>query len=159
MGPSESNLSLVSAHLQTILTFIIALIATWIAYQQHLTNRNKLKLDLFDRRLKVYHSVRDTVVIFSREASIDFDEFRQLRISLIGADFLFGEEVIEFNSQLTDWLLESMTIRDELNSDQLEPTQRTEKLDRKHEVTGLIVGSLDSAHEVYKPYFKLAHIR
>lgn len=152
-------MSFITSNIQTILTLIIALIATWIAYQQHRTNRNKLKLDLFDRRLKVYHSVRDTVVIFTREAKIVFEDFRLFRINLIGADFLFGEEVIKFNSQLTDWLVEFMTVRDELESDQLEPARRTEKLDRKRELTESIVRSLETAHEVYKPYFKLAHIR
>ena len=33
---------------------MIASIVAWIAYQQYEINRQKLKLDLYDRRFKIY---------------------------------------------------------------------------------------------------------
>ena len=44
--------------LSALLTPTIAIITTYIAYEQWRTNRNKLKLDLFDRRFAVYDAMR-----------------------------------------------------------------------------------------------------
>ena len=41
-----------------LLTPIIAIIATYIAYQQWKTNQLKLNLERYDRRLEVYEEVR-----------------------------------------------------------------------------------------------------
>lgn len=42
---------------QGLLTPVIAIIVTYIAYQQMRTNQAKLKLDLLELRLEVYDSV------------------------------------------------------------------------------------------------------
>ena len=39
---------------------IIAAIAAWIAFRQFQIARNKLKLDLFDKRMEVYTAVRES---------------------------------------------------------------------------------------------------
>ncbi len=149
----------VARHFQTILTILIAGIATYIAYQQHRTNRNKLKLDLFDRRIKVFYALRDSLVLFQRHLAIEYNDISELRRSLIGSDFLFGKEVIEFNEKVVGWLISFASEREELQSGELEPDERKARLDRKHEMTKNLVEALDRAHDIYKPYFKLSHIR
>ncbi len=37
-----------------LLTPVIAAIAVYVAYQQWQTNRRRLQLDLYDRRLRIY---------------------------------------------------------------------------------------------------------
>lgn len=41
-----------------LLTPIIAIVATYIAYQQWKTNKQKLVLDRYDRRLRIYGKLK-----------------------------------------------------------------------------------------------------
>jgi hypothetical protein len=47
--------------LSALLTPTIALVAVYIGWQQWRTNRNKLKLDLFERRMAIYEAARDLI--------------------------------------------------------------------------------------------------
>jgi hypothetical protein len=44
-----------------LLTPLIALIALWIAYQQMKSNRDKVRLDLFEKRMKIFLIVRESL--------------------------------------------------------------------------------------------------
>ena len=48
---------------KALLTPVIAVVATYIAYQQWQTNRQKLNLERYDRRLHVYEEVRKILSI------------------------------------------------------------------------------------------------
>ena len=50
--------------MQALLTPLIAIIATYIAYQQWNTNKLKLKLDRYERRLRVYQKIVELVSKF-----------------------------------------------------------------------------------------------
>ena len=53
----EIEWSTVASFSKEMLTPIIAVVATYIAWQQWNTNKQKLILDRYDRRLKVYEEV------------------------------------------------------------------------------------------------------
>lgn len=82
--------------LQALLTPLIAAIATYIAWQQWSTNRQKLNLDRYDRRLRVYEEVRKVLSIIARDANIGTDDLLKFRTSVSEADFLFGPEVMRY---------------------------------------------------------------
>ena len=67
--------------------------ATYIAYQQWQTNRQKLVLDRYDRRLKVYEETRRILSIILRDANASYDDLLKFRTSVSEADFLFGPEI------------------------------------------------------------------
>lgn len=53
------------------LTPLIAIIATYIAYQQYRANRLKNRHDLYDRRLAVYNAVAEFLAHAMREGTAD----------------------------------------------------------------------------------------
>ena len=57
-----------------ILVPLVALFALYIAWQQHKTNEEKLKLDLFDKRFKVYDATRKYLSKISAEGTVGNDE-------------------------------------------------------------------------------------
>src|SRR4051794_19500432 len=85
---------------QVLLTPLIAIIATYIAWQQWKTNQLKVKLDRYDRRLKVYEAVQSILRIILRDANASYDDLVKFRISVAEADFLFGPEIIEFIDEI-----------------------------------------------------------
>ena len=78
------------------LTPLIAIVTAYIAWQQWKTNQQKLVLDRYDRRLKVYEEVRRILSIITRDAKVSVEELLRFRTSVSEADFLFGPEILEY---------------------------------------------------------------
>jgi hypothetical protein len=82
--------------LQGLLTPLIAIIATYIAWQQWKGNQLKLKMDRYERRLRVYQEV---VKMLKECANGELREFRVIvdfGASTAEADFLFGPEIRQY---------------------------------------------------------------
>lgn len=85
---------------KALLTPIIAVVTAYIAYQQWKTNQQKLFLDLYDRRLKVYEEVRQILSIILRDAKASYDDLLKFRRAVSEADFLFGPEISEYIDEI-----------------------------------------------------------
>ena len=83
-----------------LLTPIIAIVATYIAWQQWKTNQQKLFLDLYDRRLKIYEEVRRILSIILRDAKASYEDLLKFRTSVSEADFLFGSDITEYIDEI-----------------------------------------------------------
>lgn len=83
-----------------LLTPLIAIVATYIAWQQWQTNRQKLNLERYDRRLRVYEQVRKILSIISRDLKPSTDDLLKFRTSVSEADFLFGLEIPEYIDEI-----------------------------------------------------------
>jgi hypothetical protein len=84
----------------TVVALIVGALATWIAYQQWATARNKLRYDLFDRRLEVYlavHALVEKAKIHGQVVPADIEDFRK---AVIGAEFLFKSDLREWAAGL-----------------------------------------------------------
>jgi len=85
---------------KALLTPIIAIIAVYIAWQQWKTNQQKLNLERYDRRLRVYEEVRKILSIIVRDAKANTDDLLKFRTSVSEADFLFGPEISEYIDEI-----------------------------------------------------------
>lgn len=77
---------------QGLLTPVIAIVATYIAYQQWKTNQQKF-LDRYDWRLRIYEEVRRILSIILRDATASTEDLLKFRTSVSETDFLFGPEI------------------------------------------------------------------
>jgi hypothetical protein len=82
--------------LKSLLTPVIAIVATYIAWQQWKTNALKLKLERYDRRVHIYDEVKRLLSLIVGEADIRFDELLKFRAAVAEADFLFGSEIPKY---------------------------------------------------------------
>ncbi len=85
---------------KALLTPVIAIVATYIAWQQWKTNQQKLLLDLYDRRLKVYEEVRQILSLILRDAKASYDDLMKFRMAVSEADFLFGPEISTYIDEI-----------------------------------------------------------
>jgi len=85
---------------KALLTPVIAIIATYIAWQQWKTNQQKLNLERYDRRLRVYEEVKKILSIIFRDAKASTDDLLKFRTSVSEADFLFGPEIPEYIDEI-----------------------------------------------------------
>lgn len=76
------------------------MVTTYIAYQQWKLNRQKLFLDLYDRRLKIYEEVRQILGIVARDARASYDDLLKFRKAVSEADFLFEPEISKYIKEI-----------------------------------------------------------
>lgn len=86
--------------LQGLLTPVIGIITAYIAWQQWRTNRDKLKLDRYERRLLVYEEVVRFISVGIRKANYSDEDLMAFRPKVSEADFMFGEDVSEYIDKL-----------------------------------------------------------
>jgi uncharacterized ubiquitin-like protein YukD len=83
-----------------LLTPFIGMTTVYIALQQWQTNRQKLILDLYDRRLRVYEEVRKIILIITIDLDVSIEDLHKFRVSVSEADFLFGSEVTDYINEI-----------------------------------------------------------
>lgn len=90
--------------LSGLLTPIIAILASYIAYRQYRTAKAKLKLDLYEKRLKIFKYFK--TFIWQRITNLEFvineheNELRDFEINTTESMFLFGDEIVKFRNDL-----------------------------------------------------------
>jgi hypothetical protein len=77
--------------LQGLLTPTIALIAAGIAIWQARVNANRLKLELFERRVGVHDAVRRIYSVILRDTYCLQSDLGEFRIAIQDAHYLFGK--------------------------------------------------------------------
>src|SRR6266436_4235790 len=79
---------------------VTAAIATYIAYQQWRTNRDKVRLESFDRRIAVHKAIEKYLMQIYREESVTFELGLKLRNEAAYAIYLFDKEVGDYIDEL-----------------------------------------------------------
>lgn len=83
-----------------LLTPLIAIVTAYIAWQQWQTNRQKLNLERYDRRLRVYEEVRKLLSMIDRDANASTNDLLKFRTSVSEADFLFRPEIPKYIDEI-----------------------------------------------------------
>ena len=79
---------------------VIGLLAVYIAWQQWQTNRQKLKLEVFDRRFKIYSCAKTLLDNLAGGAKIDESDLTVFRRNVVEAPFLFPPDMSTFLERL-----------------------------------------------------------
>jgi len=79
--------------LDTLLAPIVGLIALWIAYQQWRTNQQKLDIELYDRRLRIYIEIKTFFRKIIANADVKTDDIVNLWESTVEVDFIFSPKI------------------------------------------------------------------
>jgi hypothetical protein len=70
------------------------------AEKQAETARNRLRLDLFERRIAVYDALMKMAAIAVADGDITHEQRRTCAIATKGAEFLFNKEILDYCDQL-----------------------------------------------------------
>lgn len=144
---------------KALLTPVIAIVATYIAWQQWKTNRLKFHLDLYDRRLKVYEEVRQILSIIARDAVASYDDLLKFKRAVSEADFLFDpdipayiEEIYQRGVKLQYWSGEYRDYTQPIP----EGYDHQKVCDGMHAELIWLSVQFDPAHEKFKKYLNVS---
>lgn len=140
------------------LSVVTALIALYIAFQQWKTNRDKVKLDLYDRRYKIYDETRRFIASAVRNGDLTNDDFSKFYSVLPEARFLFQEDVYCYMQELIN---KGASLH--ANSMIASGNSQSPNFERAVDVSGDIVNWYSQQHDrlqaIFKPYLSFEKLR
>jgi hypothetical protein len=148
-----------TAYLSALATPVIAVLGSWIAFQQWRTARDKLRLDLFEKRMAVYQSARDALgTLFTIDRLTQEEEMKFLS-NISEAKWLFGPEVSDYLEK-TLWAKFCDHGAYVGNLDGLDPgPERTELVKGKAELRKWFYEQPKKLEELFMPYLGFTHAK
>lgn len=93
-------MTLVVWHLQGLLTPLIAIVALYVAWQQWRSNELKLRMERYERRLRIYQEIIKILSLVFRDANVSQEDLLQFRTMTAEADFLFGVDIPQYIDEI-----------------------------------------------------------
>jgi len=83
-----------------LLTILIAIITLFIAWQQLQANKLKLRLERYERRMKIYEEVKKILILAIQDRNVQINELMNFRGKAAEADFLFGPQIPQYIEEI-----------------------------------------------------------
>jgi len=142
----------------TIATVVISLAITYIAWQQWQIARTKLRLDLFDRRYKVYDATRRFVGTIVGDATFPDAQLWAFVLGTSDAEFLFEPDVVAYLAQIRSRAIDMRT-----HQQVFEPLpvgeERSRHVQAQHDELIWFTHQLTEMTKVFSPYLSFSHVR
>lgn len=75
---------------------LIAAIVAYVAIRQYVVSRNRLKLDLWEKRYSIFLTTMNLLAAVVREADCSHEELSKFGRGIVGNEFLFGPKVTHY---------------------------------------------------------------
>lgn len=90
-------------------TFLVAAFAGYVAYRQHRLGKEKFKLDLFEKRFRVFAGARLFLTHVLRNGNVTLNELFEYRAAIGEASFLFSSDLVDYLEQIYQRALKLQT--------------------------------------------------
>jgi hypothetical protein len=141
--------------LGTLATLIVGCLVAFIAWQQWQVAQNKLRLDLFDRRYKVYNATRDFLSVIVSKANFDNSQLFTFYAGISDVEFLFDATIVDYLGQIKKRALEMRT-KHKLLEDSAD-RERIAQAEDQHLLW--LTEQLSVMGKVFTPYLGFSHIK
>jgi len=145
-----------TSYVTAAFTIIIAAIGVWIAFRQSQIARNKLKFDLFERRMAVYEVVRTTLGKAVSTGKLSRDDEIEYLIGTRSAQWLFGSQVFDYVDKILWKRIVDFGLHNAMIS-QHHSEERTRHVYAHSEMMQWLVDQYRTFDDLCEPYLKLSH--
>ncbi len=148
--------------LKLVVGAVIAGLAAYIAYQQFQVARTKLRLDLYEKRYKVYTALQQFILKALQKVKVKEEDFFILHAEIAEAKFLFGPDVVDYITLVRRKVSTYQGLRDRMyGGEPLEVGDARNKVVAEEAAIykWLDQQQTDGAPEVFKPYLDFRAIR
>jgi hypothetical protein len=155
LGGDFMDLSQLLQVVQLMATLTVAYFATRIAWRQANTARDKLKLDLYEKRFRVYQALLTFLEAILREGKVTAEFISAFNSSTVGKEFLFNNDVNEYLKEVKNKAMEWRTACDKIKS--LQPkdgfeAEQKEANDTDHKLLKWLSDQPSQAPSVFASY-------
>ncbi len=143
----------------SIATLFLSVAVVVIAALQWRVVDNKLRLDLFDRRYKVYDAARNFVASIMREASVTESQLADFNIGTSDAKFLFEPDVAEYLAEIRKRALHLRTTRELLKRPPASDDELARLAQAENDAVSWLGDQITEMTKIFTPYLGFANIR
>lgn len=140
------------------LTPIIALVGGWIAWQQVRINRNKLKLDRFDKRFAIHEAAMTFVAGVTALGNAHPAQMNEYLANTRGARFLLNKETADYLDEIHTKASRLHTTITVMQSLVMTEEWRTKHSDRWLELTEWFQAQIREIPEKFAPFLSVDDI-
>jgi hypothetical protein len=132
---------------------IVGALGVYIAYRQYKVNKDKLRLDLFEKRLEAYEKLQEYFNHFIAEGWVDNEAIRLLNLARYKSIFLFDNEVSDYIDKVQAVAIEMRKLQMKIHGSNALPDgeERNKACDRESEI---FQWHLDQQKDSPKQYIK-----
>jgi hypothetical protein len=134
-------------------TVAVAVVTLYIAFQQFWLAKEKLKLDLFEKRFAVFAAARDFLSKVAQSAAVTSNDLWKYRAEVAETGFLFGDDVTEFILEIDRHALQAWGIHEQMGGAAV-GSERTRLANQLHEEIEWLDKHLLRLTPTFEPYMK-----
>ena len=146
-----------TAYLSALLVPVIAVFGAWIAYRQWRTAQNKLKLDLFDKRMAVYDAVREVLGFIASHGKITPGEQLKYMSGIRSAKWLFNQDVAEYLEKTLWGKIVDFELHETMSSGRSNNPERIKHVHARAETFRWLVKQYEVLDKKCSPFLSLRH--
>jgi len=144
------NVQQMIAAVQILLTLAIAAFVALVAWRQHKTDRDKVRLDLFDKRFASYEALRRFLkMIMSNPAGLN--ELQQLYEETSTMSFLFGSDINDYRRKLHHNAVRLRTV-DHMVDDLKNDDERSDLLEEREKLQKWLINQFRDMPKEFEKY-------
>jgi hypothetical protein len=145
------------------ITFVIGVVGSTIAYRQyrlstlqHQLNQNRLRLDLFSKRLEAYEKLQEFLSSVARTGTVEDKSLPVLGEALYQSRFLFGDEISSRLDETWKRAVDMRYCRQMLHETGSLPVgpKRTDLCEKDSELLKWMMNEMNEAPARYAKYLK-----
>jgi hypothetical protein len=138
---------------------IIGLLGLWIALQQYKTNRQKLELDLYDKRIKLYNYIMSAIYAAqTKQRDEIYAKYQELDFHFHEISFLFDKaiegEIYEIVSKINELIIVLEDNEQRIREKTLKPADRHKAVETREWFNN----KKATLKSLFEPYLSFAKI-
>lgn len=147
-----------------LFTVVVGLLGAYIAHRQFKINQDKLRLDLFSKRLEAFEKLQEYFGHVFREGRVKPDALQPLWEARYKSRFLFGKEIEDYLDTLWKRAIEMQSVYRKLYHDDGRPSlpvgqARTQAAEEHSNMLLAQMEDMKNAAKRYEPYLRFGHIQ
>jgi len=140
--------------LSGLLTPLLGIVATAIIVMQYFLQRNRWKLDLFEKRYPIYESTKQYLAKITQEGKVTRDELYGFLRQTKDSEFLFGKDVNDYLKLLYDKGVDLKSISEKSQYVKIEE-ERLKAIEQEHKLLNWFSDQFKEASELFGEYLKV----
>ena len=139
-------------------TLVLGCAIAYVAWQQWRIARHRLRLDLFDRRYKIYDATRKFLSIILREARFEDSQLFEFYAGTSDAEFLFDSAVVDYLEQVRKRAV-NMRTHQRVYEHMPVGDERSRHVQAEHDDLVWLTDQLTAMTQVFSPYLSFSHVK
>jgi hypothetical protein len=141
-----------------VATLVVGLSVAFIALQQWLLARHKFRLDLFDKRYRIYEATAQFLAVIMAHANFQDEDLRVFSIGTRDAIFLFPKRVTDRIHQIRCRALDMRLFQTQFEHLPV-GEERSKLVDKNHVELKWLLDQMEELANIFKPYLGFERTR